>query len=238
MKKLVILLYFGRMSWLEEYKKNISVLKEYGYDWLIFTDKKEFEKLVLKNLGIKCNWGECPIKPCDFAPAFGLIFEDYLKGYDWWAYTNFDIVFGRIDKFIPDRRLEKLDIVSFDDKAMNGMFSMMRNCKEVNNLFKQQDGWQKIMSDKEYHNFDEYGFEIKHQEEHGFSGVVRRAMKNGRIRAEFHFWHCHDGLPAHNPPKIKIEKDGSLICETCKDEIVMFHFNKNRKKKYPKIKKL
>lgn len=33
-------------------------------------------------------------KICDFRPAFGEIFHDYLKDYDWWGHCDFDMVFG------------------------------------------------------------------------------------------------------------------------------------------------
>jgi len=32
---------------------------------------------------------------CDFKPMYGHIFEDYLKEYDYWAFGDCDLVYGR-----------------------------------------------------------------------------------------------------------------------------------------------
>jgi hypothetical protein len=235
MKTLLILVYFGEMKWLDEYMKNITPLKEYGYDWLIFRDKEKYTELIKQKLGIVCDWSGIPVKPCDYAPAYGIIFEDYLKGYDWWGYTNFDLVYGRLDKFITEEMLNTYDVISTDNVALNGALSMFRNNKYINNLFKKKDGWVRLMSDKKYHNFDEYGFNKNHYETGGFNGIVCQERFRGRLKSKYEWLQCHDGMANHNPPKLSIGEDGSLICGDCRKEIATFHFNRSRPKIYPKI---
>jgi len=237
MRTLFILPFFGEMKWLDQYMENINGLKQYGFEWLIFRDKAIFAELIEKKTEVKPDLSGYTSKPCDFAPAFGVIFEDYIKGYDFWGYTNFDLVYGRLDRFITDTLLGRCDIISGDDKAMNGMFSIMRNNKNVNNLFRKYVGWEKIFSDVVYHNFDEYDYDKRNYETGGFSGVVKKAMKDGMIKTEFYSWHCHNGMENHYSPKLKMEKDGSLICMSCQPEkeIAMFHFNKYREKVYPNL---
>ena len=35
-----------------------------------------------------------PYKLCDFKPAYGFIFGEYLKEYDYWGHCDIDIVWG------------------------------------------------------------------------------------------------------------------------------------------------
>ncbi len=54
---------------------------------------------------------ERPYKLCDFKTAYGYIFEDYCKGYDYWGYYDIDTIWGQIEKFIPandDNHLVKI----------------------------------------------------------------------------------------------------------------------------------
>lgn len=60
------------------------------------------------NLDIKINNA---YKLCDFKPAYGKIFEDYIKEYDFWGYCDIDVVFGDIRKFITDEVLKENTII-------------------------------------------------------------------------------------------------------------------------------
>ena len=45
---------------------------------------------------------DTPYKLCDYRPMFGLIFEDYLSGYDFWGFCDSDVIFGDMSKYIND----------------------------------------------------------------------------------------------------------------------------------------
>ena len=51
-------------------------------------------------------------KFCDFKPAYGLIFSDLLKGYDYWGHCDIDVIFGNIRSFMTDNLLEEHDLIS------------------------------------------------------------------------------------------------------------------------------
>ncbi len=73
---------------------------------------------------------EAPYKLCDYKVAYGLIFEDYLKEYDFWGYCDVDVIFGDIRKFITD------DILDRYDRILNlGHFTLYRNIPCVNRAF-------------------------------------------------------------------------------------------------------
>ena len=71
-----------------------------------------------------------PYKICDFRPAFGNIFQDILKGYDFWGYGDLDVIWGDFETFINDELLYKYDRIS-----QFGHLSLYRNCKEMNELY-------------------------------------------------------------------------------------------------------
>ena len=68
-----------------------------------------------------------PYKLCDYKPMFGLIFEDYLAGYDFWGFCDADLIFGNMSKFITDDLLDR-----YDRLYRNGHIQLLRNVRDVN----------------------------------------------------------------------------------------------------------
>lgn len=219
LKKLIIRPFFGELpEWMPEYYKNIEDLKKYGFDFLIFTDKQKFIDLVKEKLGIELDFSDYEKgdtrKVSELRPAFGIIFEDYLKDYDFWGHTDFDVVYGNLSKFVSDEFLNGLDIFGNDPEALCGPFSLFRNISKVNNLFKEEENWAEIFKDKIYHAFDE----------EGMSEVVKKARDEGRIRAEFRFWQA-----GKYQRVIKVKEN--LYADS--EETMMFHFRNANK--YPNL---
>ena len=77
---------------------------------------------------IKCDR---PQKHPDYRPAFGEIFRDYLKGYDFWGHSEQDLFYGDIRAFITDDILDKYDRI-----LGHGHLTLYRNVPEVNNAYK------------------------------------------------------------------------------------------------------
>ena len=61
-------------------------------------------------------------KLCDFKPCYGEVFADFIKEYDFWGYTDMDMVYGDIRHFITEKLL-----VSYDRILSLGHFSLFRN---------------------------------------------------------------------------------------------------------------
>lgn len=94
-------------------------------------------------------------KLCDYKPMYGIILEDYLKGYDYWAHCDMDLIFGDIRKFT-----EKYEIEKYQKFLHLGHLSFYRNTAEGNSVFK-LDGakfgnWKDVVSTKNNCLFDEY----------------------------------------------------------------------------------
>ena len=68
----------------------------------------EFSVLASEKIGLQIRLKEA-YKCCDFKCAFGLIFEDYLREYDFWAHCDLDLVWGDLRKFLNDSVLSRYD---------------------------------------------------------------------------------------------------------------------------------
>ena len=125
MKKIVFIVpFFGHFNnyfdiWLNSCKNNPTI------DWLIFTDCHDIHdypqnvKIVYIDFDalkerIQTFYDfqislEKPYKLCDFKPAYGEIFYEYIKEYDFWGFCDTDLIWGNIRKFITDDLLNQYD---------------------------------------------------------------------------------------------------------------------------------
>lgn len=65
----------------------------------------------------------------EFRPLCGILFKDILKEYDYWGYSEFDLIYGDILKFIQ----ENLDA---GEEVIGGLghFRLIKNCDRLNYL--------------------------------------------------------------------------------------------------------
>lgn len=146
MKTILILPYFGKLPnyfnlYLETVKRNTSV------QWLLITDDKT-EYLYPRNITVvhkkfieikELFQSKFPFeivldtahKLCDYKPAYGYLFEDYLKDYDYWGHCDPDIIWGNFTHFMDWNMLSKYDkIFTF------GHLTLYKNTRENNIRFK------------------------------------------------------------------------------------------------------
>lgn len=141
---ILIIAYFGKFRddfsfWLKSVEQNPNV------DFLLFTDQTlcnvpknikvhsttipEMEKLAQKNIWEGCRI-EHPYKMCDYKTAYGDLFCDYIKDYEFWGHCDVDLVFGDIRHFITDDILERHDRI-----GLEGFFTLYRNAPEINHHY-------------------------------------------------------------------------------------------------------
>lgn len=118
-------------------------------DWIIFTDINTTNYKIPENVKIinltltdvnhliAKKIGNFKIKKayklCDFRPAYGLIFENYIKNYNYWGHCDIDIIFGNLEKFVlPNLEKNYSRIFRF------GHFTIYKNSENVNNFFRQK----------------------------------------------------------------------------------------------------
>lgn len=117
---------------------------------------EEIKELIAQKLGHRITL-DTPHKLCDFKPAYGIIFDDLLYGFDFWAHGDIDVIFGNIREFITDQILENYDIISVRSEFITGPFALYRNRNDVNTLFKKSKSHRIVFQTKEYCGFDECG---------------------------------------------------------------------------------
>lgn len=110
-----------------------------------------------------------PYKLCDFKTAYGYIFEDLFKGYDYWGFYDIDTIWGDIMKFIPENK-----DCRFVKILPCGHLCFVRNISPYNKIYelvnsvagtpcknnmqgKKVATWQKCFSSSESHYYDEEG---------------------------------------------------------------------------------
>ena len=140
--------YFGKLPdyfqvWLDSCKYNPTI------DWLVFTDDHnafvypenvrvhycsfdEIRTLVQKNYDFKINL-KTAYKLCDYKVAYGEIFSDYLKEYDFWGFCDIDLIWGNIRNFYTEEILDQYVKI-----GCQGHATIFKNTAEVNAAYRTQ----------------------------------------------------------------------------------------------------
>lgn len=115
MKLVLILPYFGKFKSYFQLFLN-SCKCNHNIDWIILTDNNlrvedstnikviniTFEELVnrfQKKIPFEIKVSS-PYKLCDYKPAYGFLFEEYINNYDYWGYCDCDMIFGHLMKYL------------------------------------------------------------------------------------------------------------------------------------------
>ncbi|NAS13007.1 DUF6625 family protein [Poritiphilus flavus] len=97
-------------------------------------------------------------KLCDFKPAYGVIFSDYLKAFDFWGICDIDVILGRIRNFFPDELLDKYDVFSVNRDYPSGFFMLFKNETKSNMLFSKSKDYLEVFKSDKHYCFDECNF--------------------------------------------------------------------------------
>lgn len=94
---------------------------------------------------------ENPYKLCDYKPALGYVFQDYLQGAAYWGHCDMDLVFGDLSKFLPPNGYDKISHL--------GHVCLYKNTPEIIKAFELSSRhiltYQEIFSSKAHFGFDE-----------------------------------------------------------------------------------
>ena len=167
----IIVFYFGKYPWYHNYfidscKRNQSI------DFLFFTDNAScdiqeenikfipfsidnFNQLASIKLEFTVNVLS-GLKICDFRPAFGVIFNDFIKSYDYWGYSDTDIIYGNLRNFLDDDILT-YDYISVRDDYPSGYFSVFKNENKINLLYTLSKDYKELFLKEENTLFEECG---------------------------------------------------------------------------------
>jgi hypothetical protein len=158
---------------------------------------EQFRADAARAFGVKVSVGD-GYKLCDFKPAYGYIFSNYVKDYDFWGYCDIDVIFGNIRTFMTDELLNEYDIISARHDYLTGCFALYRNNPEMRELFKQSRDYRKVFTEPRNFFFDETNFAFDafekglhysqiQTEVESMTHVVRRLQEANRLKAFFEF---------------------------------------------------
>src|SRR5688572_26155316 len=116
-KIIIIICFYGPFPWFFKYFLHSCKFND-TIDFVIFSDTEydedvpsnvtiynqtllEFKKLASEKLGFEVNIDES-YKVCDYKPAYGLIFSEYITSYDFWGQSDLDVIYGDIRGFLTD----------------------------------------------------------------------------------------------------------------------------------------
>ncbi len=95
-----------------------------------------------------------PYKLTDFKPAYGYIFEELLRPYDYWGYCDVDLLFGRLMHFLREPMEAGREQI-----YRLGHLTLYRNTPRMRQMFMQKGGkfsYRTVYSTPECYSFDEH----------------------------------------------------------------------------------
>lgn len=144
-KCILILPYFGKFNnYFPLFLKSCS--KNPDFEWLIFTDcqdkydypdnvhkvpttLEEIKKIAERKFGFQVCLNSA-YKLCDYKPAYGYLFEEYIEGYQYWGHCDCDLIFGKMANFL-DPLFEK----EYDKIFAAGHLTLYKNNANNNRRF-------------------------------------------------------------------------------------------------------
>ena len=165
MKKIrLIIPYFGKLPKFFPYFL-LTAKRNQKIDFLIYTDQNvdqleilnaeniEFKTLSFDDLRKKVQSKfdfeislKTPYKLCDYKVAYGFIFEEELKGYDYWGFCDTDVLLGDIYQFLEEHSFFENDYARY---GLLGHLQIFKNSQEVNHVFMSGQGLNYRL---DYHN--------------------------------------------------------------------------------------
>ncbi len=209
-RKLLICPWFGRTpSWMGKYRESVATIARSGYDVLYDFDLDGFKRRVMDTLEIVCPITDGSSKIHDYRAAFGVLYADEIRGYDFWGHTDFDCVYGRVDQFFTEDLLSRFDVLTDNTVENNyvcGPWTLYRATPRIASIFRLHPEWQTIMQDPVSSGWVE----------RGFTQLVKDEVEDFYVRPHHRWLH---------PDRLRMEEDRLMWGS---EEISFFHFRSTK----------
>ena len=123
---------------------------------------------------------ERPYKLCDLKPAYGLVFEEFLRGYDYWAFGDEDVFYGALDRLLAPRLAQRPDLVVPNYRMTIGHLTLVRNTCRLNRLVLEDSHYFDILADEANWRYDEAGRSNTHPS-FSFTRTVKALEARGEL---------------------------------------------------------
>lgn len=94
-------------------------------------------------------------KLCDLKPALGLVHQESIHGYDFWGFSDIDLIYGQLRDYFTDTRLARRDLFSTHERRVSGHLCLIRNTPSMRHSFQQVPNWASLIAGEEHVAFDE-----------------------------------------------------------------------------------
>jgi len=98
-----------------------------------------------------------PYKLCDLRPLYPSIHYDEIKKYDFYGWTDMDILFGDIRSFYTNEILSRYNVLSTHEIRVSGHFALFRNTWKNRHLYKKIYDWENELAKPYFVGLDEHG---------------------------------------------------------------------------------
>ena len=228
----IIVVYLGEFPRLFDLTKKTAKFNK-DYDWLIFNDQYKDEfidgnlRFIPSSLddvnirlfhalggGVAINR---PQKLADVKPLFGKMYAEYLEQYEWFGWSDLDVIYGNFNNYINDEVLDKNEFIGYISKTLFGPFALFKksscqdlylNIQNINNLINHDGPFKGNNSVDETH----------------FGNIVRDKLK---IYDKNLVTGTQDCLVRHGKNKFPLHwQEGDLHLDTFKNDFPEDYYNK------------
>ena len=116
----------------------------------------EFNELATRTIGLEVSLSSAQ-KLCDFKPAYGHLFEDLLEGWDYWGYSDLDVIYGDLRRYLTAARLHEYDVFTAQRSIWSGTLRCCRNDVRMRTLYRQSADFRTTLQAQQVLSFDECG---------------------------------------------------------------------------------
>lgn len=174
MQRIIFIIpYFGKWPiWMELYLD--SLRRNPTIDFLFITDcdttvldgipnvrykRSSFERYIDKYrelLGKEINIPN-PYKICDLRPFYALVHAEDIKTYDFFGWTDLDLVLGNLRQFYTEQILKNHDVLSTHESRLSGHCALLRNTPKHKLIGYKIYRWKESLKNPQFVGIDEHG---------------------------------------------------------------------------------
>lgn len=173
MNKIIILIpYFGKWpEWIELYFNSIERNSTIDFHFFTNCDSsissstnvffhqmtfEEYKENAQNYLNVAINIPN-PYKICDLRPFFGIIHQEIIKNYDFFGWTDVDVLFGDIRSFYSDNILNQYEVLSTHKTRLSGHLALLRNNEKHRTIGYKIYNWKQALQNPNFVGIDEHG---------------------------------------------------------------------------------
>jgi Family of unknown function (DUF6625) len=242
-RALLILPYFGSFSpWFPLYLHSLAI--QHTLDLLLLSDAQppelppnarlvemtldQVRELATARLGTPVRLQRTR-NICDLRPGYGMVFEEFIRGYEYWAFGDEDILYGDLDRMLAPHLDGTIDLVIPGTNKLRtqggiqGPLTVIRNHPRTNQLAIKDPAYKQVLVSVEHWAYDEtswrYGREIS-----SFTKIVKEAEARGELSIRW-------GIPSatHLPQRGRwYVYDGRALHEDNGKELLYYHWGRMR----------